>query len=132
MWRIEFESDKFLPFLPEESQGNPGVYGFELATWLSRGLARREVMTTYPLAEDWGWLLEYFQGDLEVAIGCSSVCGEGEGYTGQPISWSIFVDPRTSLKQRLKGVSGSAAEQPLVTHICAILKAEGIAWSAVE
>src|SRR5687767_6825999 len=119
MWRIEFDSDKFLPFLPEESQGNPGVYGFELATWLSRSLAQRGVVATYPLGEDWGWLLEYFQDDLEVAIGCSSVCEEGEGYAGKPISWSIFVDPRTSLKQKLKGVSGDAVEKSLVGHVSA-------------
>jgi hypothetical protein len=132
MWRVEFESDKFLPFLPEESQGNPGVYGFELATWLTRSLAQRGVVATYPLAEDWGWLLEYFQDELEVAIGCSSVCGEGEGYVGKPISWSIFVDPRTSLKQKLKGVSGGPVEKALVDHISEILKAEGIKWEVVE
>ena len=132
MWRIEFESDKFLPFLPEESQGNPGVYGFELSTWLSRSLAQRGVVATYPLGEDWGWLLEYFPGELEMAIGCSSVCGEGEGYVGKPITWSIFVDPRTSLKQKLKGVSGGRAEKELVEHISAILKAEGLAWTVVE
>ena len=31
MWAIEFTSDKFRPYLPEDSQVNPGVYGFELA-----------------------------------------------------------------------------------------------------
>lgn len=132
MWRIEFESDKFLPFLPEEAQGNPGVYGFELATWLSKSLAQRGVTTTYPLGEDWGWLLEYFLGDLEVAIGCSSVCGEGEGYAGTPIAWSIFVDPRTSLKQKLKGVSGDEAQKELAGHILAVLEREGIKWTTVE
>ena len=132
MWRIEFDSDKFLPFLPEESQGNPGVYGFELACWLSRALAQRGVVPTYPIGEDWGWLLEHFRGDLEVAIGCSSVCGEGEGYEGTAIMWSIFIDPRTSLKQKLKGVSGDAVQKELVSHITAALKDEGIEWRAVE
>lgn len=132
MWRIEFESDKFLPFLPEESQGNPGVYGFELATWLSKSLVHRGVITTYPLGEDWGWLLEYFQDDLEVVLGCSSVCGEGDGYSGKSISWSIFVDPRTSLKQKLKGVSGDTVETQLAEHVLAVLEAEGIQWSVVE
>lgn len=126
MWRIEFESDKFLPFLPEEVQGNPGVYGFELATWLSRSLSQRGVVSTYPLGEDWGWLLEYFRDDLEVAIGCSSVCSDGEGYEGKAIAWSIFVDARRSLKQKLKGVSGDAAVNDLTAHITAILREEGI------
>lgn len=132
MWRIEFESDKFLPFLPEESQENPGVYGFELATWLSQALAKRGVVATYPLGEDWGWLIEYIQDELEVAIGCSSVCEEGAGFSGKPISWSIFVDARTSLKQKLKGVSGGSIEQSLAGHISAILTAEGITWKVAD
>ena len=132
MWRIEFESDKFLPFLPEESQANPGVYGFELATWLSKSLVQRGVVTTYPLGEDWGWLLEHFRGDLEVAVGCSSVCGEDEGYSGKAVSWSIFVDSRTSLKQKLKGVSGGSVEQALAAQISAILEAAGITWDVVK
>jgi len=35
MWRMEFFSDRFAPYLPEEAQQNPGAYGFELAHWLS-------------------------------------------------------------------------------------------------
>ena len=40
MSRIEFSSTKFLPYLPESCQVNPGVYGFELASWLSLALAK--------------------------------------------------------------------------------------------
>lgn len=57
MWRIEFSSAEFLPYLPEQAQANPGVYGFELAQWLSRALAERGVVTSYPIGEDWGWLI---------------------------------------------------------------------------
>jgi hypothetical protein len=99
MWRIEFSSSEFLPYLPEESQGNPGVYGYELAHWLSRTLAQRGVITSYPLGEDWGWLIEYIEGDLEVTIGCSSMAEEGEGYSGKPVAWSVFVRPRQSVKK---------------------------------
>ena len=131
MWRIEFDSAKFLPFLPERSQANPGVYGFELATWLSQALARRGIVTTYPLGEDWGWLLEYFAGELELLIGCSSVCSEDDGYKSAPITWSIFVDPRRSLKQKLKGVSLDGPTETLTVHITALLESEGITWRAV-
>ncbi len=99
MWRIEFSSSEFLPYLPEESQANPGVYGYELAHWLSRALAERGVVTGYPLGEDWGWLIEYIEGDLEVTIGCSSMAKEGEGYNDQPIAWSVFVRPHPSIKR---------------------------------
>ena len=132
MWRVEFTSDMFLPFLPETAQSNPGVYGFELASWLCQKLAKRGVATAYPLQEDWGWLLVHSGGASECLIGCSSVCGEGAGYEGQAIEWSIFVDPQRSLKQKLKGVSGGVIEGVLADHIAAILKGEGITWTVVE
>jgi hypothetical protein len=92
MWRIEFSSAEWLPYLPEECQSNPGVYGFELAQWLSMALAQRSLVTSYPFQEDWGWLIEYHEGEVEVLIGCSSVCGEDEGYAGSAIAWSVFVE----------------------------------------
>lgn len=45
MWDVELHTDAFLPYLPEEAQVNPGVYGFELAigcrvSWLEPALRR--------------------------------------------------------------------------------------------
>jgi hypothetical protein len=60
---VEFDSDLFRPFLHEDAQMNPCVYGAELAFWLSQQLAQRGVMTSYPLGEDWGWFIEYITGD---------------------------------------------------------------------
>ena len=131
MWRIEFQSDRFLPFLAEDAQANPGVYGFELATWLAQTLGSRGLATSYPLGEDWGWLLEYFENELEVIIGCSSICSEGDGYRGREITWSIFLDPRRSLKQKLKGVSAEAVLSKLQEGIHAALESEGIAYEVV-
>jgi hypothetical protein len=132
MWRIEFSSAEFLPYLPEDSQGNPGVYGFELAHWLSRALAERGVVTSYPLGEDWGWLIEYIDGDLEVTIGCASIADEGEGYSGKPISWSIFVRPHQSLK-KIFGRRAEASAPPRPTEaIEAALAARGIEVQRVE
>jgi hypothetical protein len=127
MWRFEFSSVKFLPLLPEACQGNPGVYGFELAWWLAQALTRRGVVTSYPLGEDWGWLIEYISpSETEFTIGCSSMANEGEGYTGQAIQWSIFIRPHTSLKQRLKGVSHEADVERLGEQIMDALKSEHI------
>jgi hypothetical protein len=53
MWTVEFSSAKFLPYLPEDCQPNPGAYGFELALWLSQELAKRQIYTSYPVGEDW-------------------------------------------------------------------------------
>lgn len=49
MWRIEFSFDRFLPHLPEKSRQNPGVYGFELAQWVSLRSAKRGAATAYPI-----------------------------------------------------------------------------------
>ena len=131
MWRIEFSSAEFLPYLPEESQANPGVYGFELAHWLSRALAERGIVTSYPLGEDWGWLIEYIEGDLEVTIGRSSIGNEGEGYTSKPISWSIFVRPHQSLR-KLFGRREVSTPARVTDAIEAALAAKGIEVQRVE
>jgi len=127
MWRIEFTSAEFLPILPEECQGNPGVYGFELALWLAQTLAKQGIVASYPLGEDWGWLIEYLSPtETEFTIGCSSMAEEGDGYRQTPIQWSIFVRPHTSLKQRLKGISHNAEVQRLGQAVITALLEKGI------
>lgn len=128
MWKIEFTSTEFLPLLPEACQGNPGVYGFELAWWLAQALAQQGIVTSYPLGEDWGWLVEHIDAaETEFTIGCASVAEEGDGYRQQPIQWSIFIRPHTSLKQRLKGVTHDDQVQRLGQAIVAALRDKGIA-----
>lgn len=130
MWRIEFMSGEFLPLLPEEAQGNPGVYGFELAWWLAQELTRAGIATSYPLGEDWGWLIEYVNSaETEFTIGCSSMAEEGAGYRRAPIQWSIFVRPHMSLKQRLKGLSHEAEVGRIGEAILAALQGKGIVAS---
>jgi hypothetical protein len=132
MWQIEFSSAEFLPYLPEGAQVNPGGYGFELAHWLSRTLAERGVITSYPVSEDWGWLLEYIDGDLEVTIGCASMANEEEGYAGKPVSWSIFVRPHKSMK-RLFGRRSEVSVPTLLTDtIKSALAARSIEVQHVE
>ena len=133
MWRIEFTSAKFLPTLPEECQANPGAYGFELALWLAGALAQRSFITSYPVGEDWGWFIEYTDAeDVEFQIGCSSIATDGEGYSGEAITWSIFIKPYTSLKERIKGVSHNAAVEQLGQAIFTALRSEQIRVEQVE
>jgi hypothetical protein len=61
------------------------VLGFELASWLSRELAARGIVTSYPEQEDWGWYLERSDGDTEYMICCSG--GEYDG----GFEWTVFV-----------------------------------------
>ena len=73
---VEFRTDRFAPILPEDSQVNPQVYGAELAYWLASELAKRGVVTSYPIAEDWGWFVEYHtDAGSEFAVHCINVDG---------------------------------------------------------
>lgn len=76
---VELRTNKFAPFLPNESQVNPGVYGAELAYWLAQELASRGEITSYPQYEDWGWYLSYVGSNgAEFAIHCGNVDGSDE------------------------------------------------------
>jgi hypothetical protein len=132
MWRLEFDTDKFLPYLPEECQSNPGAYGFELAHWLSHQLASRGLVTGYPLGEDWGWFIEYLDGETEITIGCNSEAGDGDGYKGIAIHWRVFVRQPLSLKQRLRGSGSPAKVHEIATAVAALLRSEGIAVNVSE
>jgi hypothetical protein len=132
MLNIEFQSDRFLPYLPEQCQANPGAYGFELAHWLSQALMARGVATGYPLGEDWGWFIEYLDGGTEIMIGCSSVAGEGEGYQGKAIAWRIFVRQSLSLKQRLNGGAAPAKVREIADLVAALLQEAGIVVTVAE
>ena len=73
---VDFESTMFSPFLPGEAQVNPGLYGAELAFWLSRQLARRGTLMSYPEFEDWGWFIEYStEHDYEYWLCCANIDG---------------------------------------------------------
>ncbi len=85
-----FTSDRFKPFLPEDSQVNPQCYGAELAWWLSRKLAERGVVTSYPEYEDWGWFIEYITDDGHEFWLC---CGNVDGSDNR---WHLFLDPKST------------------------------------
>ena len=92
---IVFRSDQFQPYLPDDCQVNPNVFGFELAHWLSVELANAGVITSYPISEDWGWFLEHRVGGRAYLICCGGYEGE-ESIAGGPVTrfyeWKIFVE----------------------------------------
>lgn len=126
MKNFDFLTSKFAPYLPEDCQANPGVYGFELALWLSQKLMQAGVVTSYPLGEDWGWLIEHVDGDAEFMIGCSSHAEENEGYQGRSLSWHVFIKQHLSIKQRLRGEEHQEVLHKLSRAISTALRSEGI------
>jgi hypothetical protein len=130
-WQIEFKSAEFLPYLPEDCQENPGVYGYELAHWLSRALADQGIFTSYPLGEDWGWLLEYLGEDVEITIACTSITDQEEGYKGLPVQWSIALLANNSASWFSKKKKVSIPPH-LPAAIVSALQVKGISVLRVE
>ena len=117
---VKFNSTLFRPVLPDECQVNPGCYGAELAYWLCVELAKAGVVTSYPIGEDWGWLIEYTTADGdEFLLCCGNVDGSNSG-------WHCFLKPPG---RKLFGRDKAPIEkaEPLLEGVRQILeKAEGI------
>ena len=114
---VDFESRMFRPYLPEEAQVNPGVFGAELAFWLSRQLAQRGVTTSYPDREDWGWFIEYSTGDGNEYWLC---CANRDGAQDK---WRCCLEPR---EKGLFGRNKAPAEgaRPLMLALRDVLTEE--------
>ena len=116
---VTFTSQRFTPFLPEDSQVNPGYYGAELAWWLSRQLAAEGVVTSYPEYEDWGWFIDYFTTEEdEYWLGCGNVDGTRD-------RWRIFLDAKPKGLFRRKQADIENA-RPLLSALEAVLKASDL------
>jgi hypothetical protein len=78
---VVFKTELFQPFLPEDSQVNPKVYGAELAYWLAEELAGKGIYTSYPEYEDWGWFIEFIVEDNEYWLCCGNSKDEENTWT---------------------------------------------------
>ncbi len=85
---VDFKSSLFKPFLPDESQVNPYIYGAELSYWLCRKLAEKNVITSYPTPEDWGWFIEYRVDNNKYWLCCSNSDESGK-------EWRCFIQPQS-------------------------------------
>lgn len=114
---VDFESNLFIPFLPDEAQVNPTVYGAELAFWLSRQLAQRGMLMSYPQSEDWGWFIEYrTENDYDYWL----CCANREGVKNK---WRCYLEPKAkSILGRNKAPVEGA--QPLLDTLRNVLTEE--------
>ncbi|MFW2438016.1 MAG: hypothetical protein ACN4GR_01445 [Arenicellales bacterium] len=126
---VAFDAECFAPFLPEESQVNPAVYGAELAFWLARELAEAGVVTSYPNYEDWGWFIEYITDEGDEYWLC---CGNREGSKDK---WLCYLDPKA---KSLFGRNRADVENalPLLRGLKSVLgksqAVTNVVWSEVE
>ncbi len=118
---VEFDSILFQPFLPENSQVNPNIYGAELAFWLSKQLAIKGIITSYPHHEDWGWFLEYITDLGDEYWLC---CGNREGssnrwlcyFVPKPKSLFKFNTPRVENAQSLLDTLNAVLHEALLIN----------------
>ncbi|NJM55379.1 MAG: hypothetical protein HC841_05225 [Verrucomicrobiae bacterium] len=130
MLEIKFPSEDFPPVLPDECQGNPGTYGFELLYWLAQALMAKGIVTSYPGQEDWGWYIEQ-SGESEYMIGCSPLDYDGGRL---PTEWRLFVRNMTWtgwLKPK-RAASSDTGAAVLMTAIVACLAERGITATPTE
>ena len=92
---MNFTSEKFAPYLPDECQVNPNVLGYELAAWISVELMKSGVATSYPAAEDWGWMLDYENDGRQFMICCSGVKNDDEVF-----EWRVEIENPKSFFSR--------------------------------
>ena len=69
---VEFRSDRFPAYPDEEQQINPGIWGKQLAEFVSAGLKSRGIAAGKPVAEDWGWLVPIENESFPLWIGCAN------------------------------------------------------------
>jgi hypothetical protein len=75
---VRFRSKIFKPLRPEEEQVNPGVYGEELACWLSEHLTDTAGIKPRVDFEDFAWLVELPFGDGTAWLFCTNEYGSDE------------------------------------------------------
>ena len=119
MTLLLFQSDRFRPFLPDDCQVNPNVLGFELAEWLSRQLASRGTITSYPQYEDWGWFLERDVDGFDYMICCTG------GMEASTFEWQVYVTP---IRRLFKGPKLDRSPE-ILKDVRLVLEAEGLAVS---
>ena len=119
----EFTSSELAPFLPEECQANPEVYGAELAFWLARALVARGVVTSYPESEDWGWYLDHRTDDgSEFAVHCGNVGGSRSRWFLQlrrfgRKSFGRDKPPFAEAARLVDGIRRCLEEDPAITDV---------------
>lgn len=114
----EFRSARFTPILSEKAQVNPGRYGAELAFWLCTQLAvKYRVETSYPVAEDWGWLLSYVSSTGDTfSIQCGNVDDTND-------CWLLSIGAH-SRKLFGRGKPDFTAAGPLIDAVKHLLESE--------
>ena len=123
-----FKSDLFEIEPGEDEEINPGVYGKQLASWLSNRL-RTYGYDVEVIGEDWGRCLMCSRSPYWLWVGCSNVYDKkllaGKYPATVDVTWQCFVVAEAFFLKRLfKRINTRRGEEKLHEELGQILRSE--------
>lgn len=76
MQQVSFVSDAFPRSEEDDTQVNPGRWGFKAADFMRQELESRGWQASEPIGEDWGWAVSANREKATYLVGCGIVDGE--------------------------------------------------------
>ena len=116
---LSFRTSKFDVSSETPNPINP-IAGQSVLRWLRAELAKAGYTTTEPNTEDWGWYIDATGNDGTYLVGASA---DAEDSTPD-VEWVIQVHRHRSMSDKLFGRNKMAVDDPLVTLIERIVRAE--------
>lgn len=116
---ISFRTHKFDVNAEVPNPINP-IAGQGVLVWLRSELAKAHYTATEPGTEDWGWYIDVTGNDGAYLVGASA---DADGSTPN-VEWVIQVHRHRSLTDKLLGRNTMAVDDPLVTLIERIVRAD--------
>jgi len=116
---ISFRTHKFDVNAEVPNPINP-IAGQGVLVWLRSELAKAQYTATEPDTEDWGWYIDVTGNDGSYLVGASA---DADGSTPD-VEWVIQVHRHRSMSDKLFGRNKMAVDDPLVTLIERIVRAD--------
>ena len=116
---VSFRTSKFDVSAETPNPINP-IAGQSVLTWLRAELAKAQYTATEPDTEDWGWYIDVTGNDGSYLVGASA---DADASTPD-VEWVIQVHRHRSMSDKLFGRNKMAVDDPLVTLIERIVRAD--------
>lgn len=122
--QVEFRSHKFPPYVGEQEQINPGLWGRRLAEYLVTKLQERGIETEAMVAEDWGWYIPVRNAEFRLALCCGHQDGADDEFLcftepSQPVvkRWFKKIDATAQLTRLTEALQQILASDPEIREI---------------
>jgi hypothetical protein len=123
-----FRSTRFRVERDEDADTNPGIYGRQLAAWLTDRLRMHGHPDAGEVAEDWGWAVVCAGKPFCLFVACGNAMHYGEkGPIPQPddeIVWHCYAAADTPFFAKLRSIDVAGPVAALDARLGVILRAE--------